>query len=516
PFPSGRMWQPDTVTSIADADWGAVFGQAAGFGAIVVVAIVALLLNYSGLETAMRTDIDVDAELRHTGLGNLVNGAAGCPPGFVAFGMSSLGHRLGARTRSGIIVTAGILVAVLAFGAGSIALVPRLVAGGFLVYLGLGLLREWLVATWTRVSKVDYALIWLILLAIVTIGFLAGIALGVFAAIAIFLVEYSRVGIIRTTTTRSHFASDAERPLLDERLLAERGDRIAIITIQGYVFFGTAHSLADRVRSMWRSDSSIRFLVIDFRLVTGMDVSGVAAFTRLCRDTRMADVTVALTGVSPDVRRQLTPEVLPPAGADESSGVASLFATLDDGVRWAEQQQLDDVATAGLADPTRSAFDVVRRRLGRLDADSVDWLDQLQPTRSRQVGDLVGMFDASLVRREFVSGEALAVQGRDVADLVVLVDGSAEWIEYDGEAIVDRGHVAPGSDVIARDLYAGGRSSRTVIATSDGSVLVLPADAIDSLDAEHPELAAVLHRTMTERISYRAYRLASASRFLAR
>ncbi|MEZ4583425.1 MAG: hypothetical protein R3A10_17605 [Caldilineaceae bacterium] len=63
-------------------------------------------------------------------------------------------------------------------------------------------------------------------------------AAGIIAAL-LFLVNYSRVDVVRHAASRADYAGAIQRAPLYEQLLERRGRNMAILTLQGYVFFGS-------------------------------------------------------------------------------------------------------------------------------------------------------------------------------------------------------------------------------------------------------------------------------------
>jgi len=66
---------------------------------IVIVTIMALLMNATGIELDTDSDLDLDQELRSVGLQNLAAGAGGGVPGYPAVSLSLLAAHLGATNR---------------------------------------------------------------------------------------------------------------------------------------------------------------------------------------------------------------------------------------------------------------------------------------------------------------------------------------------------------------------------------------------------------------------------------
>src|SRR5690606_4788197 len=92
-------------------------------------------------------DIDVNAELMSSGIANLFSGAIGGPSGYVGLGMTILAQRTGARGREAGISTALAMIVGLAAAGSLIFQVPVFITAGFVLFMGMDMLKEWLVAT---------------------------------------------------------------------------------------------------------------------------------------------------------------------------------------------------------------------------------------------------------------------------------------------------------------------------------------------------------------------------------
>ena len=70
---------------------------------------------------------------------------------------------------------------------------------------------EWLVDTWKRLQKMDYLVIVLILVVIATVGFLEGIVIGLLMSIALFVIKYSKVEVIKYELSGKTYSSNVDR-----------------------------------------------------------------------------------------------------------------------------------------------------------------------------------------------------------------------------------------------------------------------------------------------------------------
>ena len=69
-------WQSPVPALLAAVNWPAILGQAGNIAIVLVLAVVSLLLNVSGIELAIRRDTDLNRELRVAGAANLLSGLA--------------------------------------------------------------------------------------------------------------------------------------------------------------------------------------------------------------------------------------------------------------------------------------------------------------------------------------------------------------------------------------------------------------------------------------------------------
>jgi sulfate permease, SulP family len=134
--------------------------------------------------------------------------------------------------------------------------------------------------------------------------FVAGIVLGIILACLIFVVQTSRVSAIRAMYSGTVVESTVRRHPVHRRFLTQIGGQIKVAKLAGYLFFGSIVAVEKRVRNLIREEAfskqPIRYLILDFRYVSGLDFSAAEAFVRMNRVLRSRDVEMVLSGVSVD------------------------------------------------------------------------------------------------------------------------------------------------------------------------------------------------------------------------
>ena len=296
----GALWPPISPASLALVNWDAIAGALIYLPVVVVLTVIAVLMNAAGIELDIKRDVDLDRELRSVGLQNLVGGAGGGMPGFQSVSLTTLSSRLGASSPIVGIIVSVFSVAALVFGDTVLSVVPTPLLGGLLVWVGLSLLIAWLVNSYPRLTRWEYGVIVLIFSVIVLVSFAVGILFGLIAAVVLFAFEYSRVEIVRHVLTGRDYQSSHDNSEERRGVLQSEGDAILIVRLQGFLFFGTADRLRKRIgeRVKRLEGRSIRYLVVDFQRVTGVDSSAVMSFSRLSQMTTPDRLVVVLCGMS--------------------------------------------------------------------------------------------------------------------------------------------------------------------------------------------------------------------------
>jgi sulfate permease, SulP family len=498
PFASGSLWPPITPARLAEVDWSAVRGSACDIAACAVLAGISLLLNAAGLELATEQDLDIDRELRITGVANVVAGLLGGVPGYLSLGESTLNHKAGARSRAPGLISAGLCAVALVAGTQVIAYVPKAILGGMLLYLGLSFLIETVYDAWFRLPRGEHALVLLILGVVVTLGFIQGVGAGIVVASFLFALNYARIDVVKHAISGAGLRSKAGRSPADEAILQETGACVHVLQLQGYLFFGTAFQLLHRVRERLLAAEPLpaRFIVLDFRHVDGLDSSAVATFARMRKLAEARGALLLLTSLPPSVRRQIERGGCLREGEDgEDGGSIRTFADLDHGIEWCEEQLLADVAGSRASSGAPAC----------------------EPEAATRQGDLVARLChlEYLARVEAPEGFDLYAKGDASHDLYFIESGELEaFIDLaDGHSLRLR-TMGKGSVVGESGLYLGTRRSASVRTTRPTVLYRLSLAELDRMKARAPEVAAAFHQFVARLLADRLVHTTSAAQLL--
>lgn len=335
PFPAGGLWRPFTLTDLDQVDWSALLNNLDKLIPVPLVSLIAFLLNATGLELIAKRDIDLNRELRVTGLANLVSGLGGGPAGYHLLGATALGQRMGAKTRI-VTITAALVCGLILFAGGAfISYLPVALLSSLLLVLGLSFLIDWVYDAWFKLPRAEYFIVLIGLAVIASVGFLEGVGAGIVVATILFVFKYSSVNTVRDTLNGKIYHAKVDRPAVQRDILHRYGEGIHIFRLQGYIFFGTSDKLLSRIRELLENKTTREhFIVLDFHRVHGLDSSAVSSFTRMRQLADLHDIYLVLTQVTPSIRRQME------RGDFKADGRVQFFPTLDHGMEWCENMLL--------------------------------------------------------------------------------------------------------------------------------------------------------------------------------
>ncbi len=469
PFESARLWQPWTFRALSGADWSAVLGQWAGIATAVLVAALAILFNVSGTEVVLHRDLDTNRELRDAGFLNVVSGALGGIPGYHALSLTALAERMSVNARTAGLVGAAVPLAAVVFGASFIELIPRLIVGGVLVFLGLAFITEWVWDKRKTLPRLEYAVVLVILAGIIAKGFLPGVVLGLVMAVVLFAVSYGRIELVREVAFGETYRSNVDRPASEKAALRTMGDRVQILRVHGFVFFGSANGLLERIRKRVEQ-GPLRYLLVDLQRASGVDASAVVSFVKVVHLAEAGGFELVLAGATDAVREQLER-----GGVIETPGVVSFEPDLDRGLQRCEDGLLEEAGET----PDAVAGD----------------------------GALAGLppgLMAYVERMSLPEGSVLIHQDARPDDVFVVASGRlrVELVTPEGRRMRLR-TVLPGVVVGEIAMYLGVPRTADVVAEVPSEVLRLSGSAIERMEAAEPELAAALHRWLATTLALR-------------
>jgi SulP family sulfate permease len=335
----GGLWHPLGWQELQQVDWGVILGQGGAIATLMFISLLSLVLTNNGIELAVEKDIDINQELQAVGLANFAAGLGGGMAGNQALPSTLLVHKMQANHRlAGVFKTIPCLL-VLILGSDFLAYFPKPILGSLLLYLGIDLLIQWIYQAAFKLPLADYLTIVLIMVVINHVGFLQGVLVGLVMSVVLFVVNYSRIHATRDQFSGIHQQSTIARTPQEQDILDRQGEAIHILQLHGFIFFGRANHLLEAVRDRLEQDPPLRYLVLDFHLVSGIDSSATLNFTKIRKLATQQEIRLVYIGLTDDLVT-----VLQRGDALDSSTTCQQFTTLNQGLAWCESQLLGESA----------------------------------------------------------------------------------------------------------------------------------------------------------------------------
>ena len=478
---------------LQEVKWIAIWEQLGGIVVVALLCSMMLLLDVSGIELLAKKDLDPDHELEVMGYTNVVNGMLGGFPGVHDASDTALVDRLGGKDRLMGIVNSLLVAAAILAGTEFMELVPTFLLGGLLIYVGLEFLIDWVWKARDELPLSDYVVVILILVVIIFSDILQGVTFGFFVAIILFVVNYSKLSVIKIETNGSDHASNVDRDLETRELLNKEGHRVLIMVLQGFIFFGTADKLITAIRNriMELDGSKFDFLVLDFHHVSQLDTSAIVTFSKLAQLSDRIGFHIVISSADEKSIKQLVKHGFFTFG--EQRLERHYKEQLDTAVDWCERRILQDL---NLNDEEQSlGLHDVLGRIAYEEAD-VKLLSEFFAVEDRKAGEYLF--------KEGDSGESLYFVGSGTVVVVLKVPGQAERIlrKYKAGAIL--GEMA---------IYTGENRTASVRIESDACLFRLDKEKLEEMSRRFPASTAALHTYIVKVLSER---LGRANRNLSR
>ncbi len=482
-LPRATFSLPWHLGDIENYPWQAVPGLIGNLIAVIFVTAISTLFNTTGLEVATSREANLERELNVAGTANILSGLFGGYAGCISLSRSLLNFNGGATSRLSGLTVAVIAVLMLVADPALLSFMPKFILGGLLIYLGVDQLNRWIIESRRRLSTIEYLSLLAIIFIIVKWGFIAGVLIGTIIGCATFALSASRISSIKFGFNGAEYRSSLDRSRHDLALLAANGKEIHGLNLQSYLFFGSANRLYQHVKTLLEHHPECRYLVFDFKLVTGIDSSAAYSFAQIRRSAIENDVKLVLVNLPRAAEKMLR------SGEFLASDIL-VMPDLDHALEWCENE-------------------IIARHRG---------LEQ-------EEGDLQGWFAgilgsdhdaAELARRcervEVRAFETIARAGEPADSMLFILNGRIGIIVDAGGGHSTRVRsLGRHTTVGEMGLVARQPRSATIRAETDSVLYVLRADAFSAITASNPALGQKL---LTYFMSVLAERLTFASRMI--
>ncbi|RPA77165.1 hypothetical protein BJ508DRAFT_174030 [Ascobolus immersus RN42] len=306
------FWHFYTLYDFRAVDWKALFNTIPAMFALTFFGILHVPINVPALAISTQLDdLNLDRELRAHGISNALSGMLGSIQNYLVYTNSLLFVRCGGNSRvAGFMLAVG-TAGIMMVGPVLIGYIPVMVVGALIFLLGFELLREALWDTWGKLQWIEYLTVMIIVVTMGAWDFVYGILIGILLACVSYVIQTSRVSAIRASYSGVVARSTVRRNPVQQRFLKNIGHQIRVLKLSGYMFFGTIASVEAQTKALLDEKNDehkpIRYLILDFGNVSGLDFSAAEAFTRMRRTIETRHVEMILSGVEPhsDVGKSL-------------------------------------------------------------------------------------------------------------------------------------------------------------------------------------------------------------------
>lgn len=437
--------------------------------ALACVASIDSMVGTMVIETSHHVRSQPDRDLLAQGIGNAIAGAAGgAAIAYSVVGVQAAREAGGRGSLVGPLAAAGVALIAIACAL-FLKSVPLTVLAALMIFVAFRLADPWGVALvrlvarrrsrLDAVSRESFTVYLLVALSIVVLDIVAALAVGLIASAIIFIRTMNH-HVVRTVAVGAGIRSRRLYPPSVMPVLSRAMKSVAVVELEGPLFFGTADRIAAAVE---RLPATVHYVILDLRRVQALDATAGAVLARTNSRLRTEQRVLLLCG-RPE---GLTTVVgrLPPA-----------FPDRDRAVEWVENRILEE---AGLH-ASESAIDPAAIG-GLLGLDEGD-------TRK-----LLGVTEA----REVPAGTAVFREGDAGNELYFLISGRLSiYLSRSGAQGTRVVTFLPGNTFGDVAFIDGRPRTASAVADVDCTVLMLSRPGLDRLAGEAPDVVARIYASL--------------------
>ena len=456
--------------------------------ALAILASLDSLMSAAAIHKLTGHPLKANRELMGQGFTNIVVGLAGGLPISGSQLRAEQSIRIGAKTEAASIFDGLIVLTVALLGVTVLAQIPTAAIVGILIAAVLGSLKSWGIDPVLRIARSllrggkrrvlfgDLATLGGVLAVGLLFGPSAGVAVGVLAAMVLFIVK-SGSSVVHTAGTLQTRRSTLQRNAAANALLHAGGTQIAVIELRGALFFGSSFDFSQDAAERIPARGA---MIVNLEEVTDIDSSGAAALCDLARACREAQSSLWLAGrLAVDSHHS----VLGASGLFDVITPNEVIDTIDNALERAELMLLHN------ADDTTRHVGVPLARAGLFQGFSKD--------------------DMAIVRsffeeRHLSSGETLFKKGDPVDGLYVIDEGQIGVRIEDVHGVSRRiAAFTPGTMIGEIAFIEGGSRSALVVAEEESRLWLLKRDRLGDIEKVDPKIVHKLIVNITREIAAR-------------
>jgi SulP family sulfate permease len=253
--------------------------------AIATLAAIESLLSARVAATMSATgSYDPDRELVGQGLASMAAGFFGGMPATGAIARTAVNVRSGARTRLAAIVHSLVLLAVVYLATGPVSAIPLSALAGVLMVTSFRMVSFGTVRKIMHSTRSDALAFVLTALVTVCFDLIEAVKIGIMIAAFFALRTVAR----RSTVVREELPGPRQ----------PGDERIALLRLDGAMFFGAAERLSNAITDTEHPDVSV--VIIRMSQLGMLDATGAHTLAEIAQELEARGITVIIKGVQPE------------------------------------------------------------------------------------------------------------------------------------------------------------------------------------------------------------------------
>ena len=275
------------------------------YAVIGIAAFALLLIGFSqtagdarAFAARHRYRIDVNQESVAQGMANLGAGVFQGMPVSTSLSASSLNESAGAMTPVASLVTGALVLLTLIAIAPVFSSLPKAVLGAVIIdAVVFGMIDIAELRRLHRVTRFDFWVAVAAIVGVLSVGVLAGVVVGVVLSLIwlVYVATRPPMPLLGREPGTQVFRD------LDEHPGDETFPGVAVLRLDGGLFFATAEALENRIRALAEEGGPLRAVVLDLEGVNFIDSQGSAKLSELHELTEASGVVLRLARVKPHV-----------------------------------------------------------------------------------------------------------------------------------------------------------------------------------------------------------------------
>lgn len=420
------------------------------------------------------------------GFGNIVAGLLGGVAGAGSPAVSLASVKAGGRQWPAAAITSIALLIAGTAGAPLIARLPLAALAGVMIPIAWDVADGWIFqvlaelrdATRQRKTAIaDAAIVVFVMALTFWVNIIVAVFFGIAISAIVFAVGMSRP-VIRRTDTSVTRRSSVQRSAAQESVLRAGAAQIAILELDGPLFFGTAERLQDEILG---TAPGARYVVLDVHRVTAFDTTATRLLQKLATQVESRGGCLVFAGITAGDARDHA------ANISASMPNALTFIDADRALEWAEDDLLK-----------RESGERDRSHLTEMNFADMDLCATMDGDEARIL--------AGVCRREaYAAGHCLFRRGDAGSALYLLAKGAVSITLPSHSRAGSRRLVTlrEGASFGELSVLEGLPRSADAIFQTDAAVYVLTREDLDALSRTYPAIAIKILQSLSTALSRR-------------